>query len=486
MPIDPNVLLNPTGIAAPNPLALAMQGLTLSDLLTRVQGGQMDLEGRRQSQALWSDPAFIAAVSGGGMPGGGDPAAQNGASAPQMPPGMSTPSGPPGMAPAPGNQAGDGSGAPSGSLADALRRNPIAAPAAIKAANEFAKTRAEMAEQIARTGKLNTETKIAGLTSFGNTAFALASQEKPITPMQASILVAQAKSLGTPPLIMSTMPPLEDQQGFREWAATLGTAATTPEQQTKIWEVRQTTPGNVREKAAQTAKIETETAQLPRELAAREMSARASATSAGAAATNAATNRMQYTDPLLQHVGNPEQGFAAFNPKEGSFGQATAPGQAKRTMQSGNALAVIAEARPLINIATGSGVGARADEAAALIGRSPAGADAIAKLRVLQANLMMNQPRMEGPQSDRDVQLYREAAGKIGDPTTPRSQKLAALDAIENIHRRYVNNPMGTAAASTTRVDTLPSPSSVAVGTIATSDNGVKWRNTGTDWVKVQ
>jgi len=50
---------------------------------------------------------------------------------------------------------------------------------------------------------------------------------------------------------------------------------------------------------------------------------------------------------------------------------------------------------------------------------------------------MMAQPRMEGPQSDKDVALYRQMAGQIGDPTVPNKTKMAALDAIEELHRRY-------------------------------------------------
>ena len=45
-------------------------------------------------------------------------------------------------------------------------------------------------------------------------------------------------------------------------------------------------------------------------------------------------------------------------------------------------------------------------------------------------------PRLEGPKSDRDAQLYREAAGKIGDPTVPKETKQAALKQIQEIYGR--------------------------------------------------
>jgi hypothetical protein len=94
-------------------------------------------------------------------------------------------------------------------------------------------------------------------------------------------------------------------------------------------------------------------------------------------------------------------------------------------------------AEPLIDIATGSAAGAARDKVAAVFGGAPDGAKAIAALKVLQANLMTSMPRMEGPQSDRDVQLYREAAGQIGDPMVPAGIKKAAVQTIRGIQQRY-------------------------------------------------
>jgi len=46
-------------------------------------------------------------------------------------------------------------------------------------------------------------------------------------------------------------------------------------------------------------------------------------------------------------------------------------------------------------------------------------------------------PKMSGPQSDKDVILYRQMAGTIGDPTIPRETKKAALNTIREIQNRY-------------------------------------------------
>lgn len=94
-------------------------------------------------------------------------------------------------------------------------------------------------------------------------------------------------------------------------------------------------------------------------------------------------------------------------------------------------------ADPLIDAATGSVGGAARDRLAAVFGEAPQGAQAIAQLKVLQAGLMTNMPRMEGPQSDRDVMLYREAAGQIGDPLVPATIKKKAVETIREIQDRY-------------------------------------------------
>lgn len=113
----------------------------------------------------------------------------------------------------------------------------------------------------------------------------------------------------------------------------------------------------------------------------------------------------------------------------------TAPG--KREQQARNALDIISEAEKLIDKGTGSYIGAGVDLAARAFGAAPAGAVASGQLKALEGALMMAQPRMEGPQSDKDVALYRQMAAQIGDPTAPPKIKKAALDTVKELHRRY-------------------------------------------------
>lgn len=114
--------------------------------------------------------------------------------------------------------------------------------------------------------------------------------------------------------------------------------------------------------------------------------------------------------------------------------------QAQKAERASTVLEIIKQAEDIIPNATGSYAGAGYDKAAQFFGASPDGADATAKLQALEGALMMQQPRMEGPQSDRDTQLYKQMAAKIGDPTVPRGQKLAALDAIKKLYGKYPNS----------------------------------------------
>lgn len=113
----------------------------------------------------------------------------------------------------------------------------------------------------------------------------------------------------------------------------------------------------------------------------------------------------------------------------------TSPG--KREQQAKNALDIIAEAEKLIDKGTGSYIGAGLDQVARAFGGAPAGAVAGGQLKALEGALMMAQPRMEGPQSNMDVALYRQMAAQIGDPTVPPKIKREALSTIKQLHQRY-------------------------------------------------
>ena len=116
------------------------------------------------------------------------------------------------------------------------------------------------------------------------------------------------------------------------------------------------------------------------------------------------------------------------------------------------ALNLISTARELIPKSTGSYIGAGIDQVGRVFGASTGGDTAAAQLKALEGALVSKMPKMSGPQSDKDVQLYKQMAGDIGDPTVPQSRKLAALQVIEEIQKRNAlgggtqNSPQPAAA----------------------------------------
>jgi hypothetical protein len=108
----------------------------------------------------------------------------------------------------------------------------------------------------------------------------------------------------------------------------------------------------------------------------------------------------------------------------------------KNKKQAAKAIELVNTADTLISGATGSGIGAAIDFGAGLVGKSTEGAKNIASLKGLEANLVLNMPRLEGPQSNLDQQLYREAAGQIGNPMVPNETKKAALRTIKDVLAR--------------------------------------------------
>lgn len=98
---------------------------------------------------------------------------------------------------------------------------------------------------------------------------------------------------------------------------------------------------------------------------------------------------------------------------------------------------------------TGSGVGTLYDKAAGFFGASPEGAAEAQKLSAVGGALVSKMPRMEGPQSDKDVQLYRESAGLVGDSTIPIARRKAALETVKSLWSKYERLNPGTFSAPT-------------------------------------
>jgi hypothetical protein len=165
------------------------------------------------------------------------------------------------------------------------------------------------------------------------------------------------------------------------------------------------------------------------------------------------------TKQPLSTLENEAAGAGAVKQAEG-YGQAfgRAAGEVAGSIQKKGSDAkgvqtLLEGADTLIDIATGSIAGNVRDKFAAAFGYSTEPAQAAAELKILQANLMLQQPRMEGPQSNADQLLYREMAGQIGDPEVPAATKKAALRKIIELQNKYAER-----AAEATPVNPAATP----------------------------
>jgi len=148
---------------------------------------------------------------------------------------------------------------------------------------------------------------------------------------------------------------------------------------------------------------------------------------------------MRFVDTVDEN-GNPIKQVVDMNAvKPGdTFGKPTkAPKGGNPKENAAEVLKILEQVDPLIGGSTASGLGNLVDTGMGFFGKSTGGADKAAQLRSLGGILVSKMPRMEGPQSDKDVALYKEMAGRIGDPTVPTSQKRAAVETIRELNSRY-------------------------------------------------
>lgn len=114
--------------------------------------------------------------------------------------------------------------------------------------------------------------------------------------------------------------------------------------------------------------------------------------------------------------------------------------QATRTRDANDAMGLIAEARRLLPGATGGRLAASGDSVAGFFGSATEGAKANAALKTIAGQMTAKMPRMEGPQSDRDVQMYKEMAGDVANENLPVEIREAALAQIERLQSKYASS----------------------------------------------
>lgn len=131
--------------------------------------------------------------------------------------------------------------------------------------------------------------------------------------------------------------------------------------------------------------------------------------------------------------------------------QGTAQGEAqgaieKKSMNAPDILNLIAEARQILPGATSGGAATAAKNVSQFFGKSTDSSKVDRQLKIIGSALTNYVPRFEGPQSDYDVQTYKDAAGDVSNTTLPYEDRLAALDTIEALQAKYATpgyNPQG-------------------------------------------
>lgn len=158
------------------------------------------------------------------------------------------------------------------------------------------------------------------------------------------------------------------------------------------------------------------------------------------------------------------------------------PGNQKQT-EANEVLQILDMAKPLVDKATGSTIGTMVDAGARMIGQTADGANEAAQLKTLEGALISKMPKMSGPQSDKDVLLYKQMAGQIGDSTIPATQKHAAMDMIRQLNEKYVSGGMQAPAPQAAPNAAVPPAAQRNMGQVYSTPKGpLRWMGNG--WAK--
>ena len=169
-------------------------------------------------------------------------------------------------------------------------------------------------------------------------------------------------------------------------------------------------------------------------------------------------------------------------------------GPQARLRDATDAMSIIAEAEKILPKATGSYLGVGADMLARGFGASTNGAEAAAQLKVLSGALVSKMPKMSGPQSDKDVAMYKEMAGQIGDATLPVSTRQAALKTLKSLQEKYAGiqpatpkepaKPSAGKQGGSAAFSALPNASEHRGKSIVDTLTGDVFISNGLSWVK--
>jgi hypothetical protein len=162
------------------------------------------------------------------------------------------------------------------------------------------------------------------------------------------------------------------------------------------------------------------------------------ASNAPAYAQNAVTMQPVNANNLLVP---PQVNMAGVSPKEQrKIAGTQAEELQKNVKNSYEAYPVIKEIQQILPNATAGYFDQAYKQANRAFGKSTSSSPIDTQLEILGTKLVMLQPRFEGPQGVRDVELYQKAAGDIANASLPIADRMAGLEQVKNIYKRYAPN----------------------------------------------
>jgi len=228
--MDTNVLLGAQGVQMPDMLGAAGKGLTLADLLTRTQAGQMALETQRQRAAFYGGPDAAALWNSGASSGPG--------------------------------------GAPGAPDMSSISKYGLAAPGIVEDYLKMQKQTSDIAESRAKALEANTKAmkdKVGIMSDY-----AMKAAEKP-TPGNIQGYLRQHQMTGLPPDFFGQMPPLgSSPEAWQTYLGGVASASQSAEAQLAIARQAVMLPLEQRASRATSGKTELETSQMPAELAVKQ------------------------------------------------------------------------------------------------------------------------------------------------------------------------------------------------------------------------
>ena len=121
----------------------------------------------------------------------------------------------------------------------------------------------------------------------------------------------------------------------------------------------------------------------------------------------------------------------------------------KKKADANDVLSLLDRADVLLPNSTGSVIGTGVDAAAGAFGYATPGAKAAQQLKMLQGALIARMPKMSGPQSDKDVELYRQQVGEIGNSNLPIETRQSASLGLRQLQEKYADAPTSRTPATT-------------------------------------